>query len=130
MAGYIFHQNYSGRGIELESENVKYFPQFLQNLRIDSIKDFVNVQSKFFRIKQLQICDAELTNEDMQSIKRTPGRVNMLHLLSCKIDSNTIKSFMDACPNITHLCINYEVLETKEYDWLQHKYPALEHLEL
>lgn len=148
VAGYCFQQNYLGRTFSISREaidkfiefingighikfvNLKHFIPFVQKIKVSTVdaKYFVKEQSKFHRLKEINITHGAYNDTKMYDLitTKTLGKLEVLKMVHCYLD-NTFHETIDQCTKLKRLEI--DVCSTV-YDWLDRKISTLEHFKI
>lgn len=135
VAGHCFRQTYTdiqaritSRGIDVRLNYATHFVKFFQSVsvidRLPIMPIFLNIQSKFLRIKKLRISHQRLTHDVVDHMKETLDKLEILRLFESDLHIN-VSDMIDHCANLTILDLQRCELD---YNWLSRKYPTLEYL--
>lgn len=142
--GHIFRQNYSGVKVYCKTDQIRIgrcradqFAQFVRNIFIyhdENFKYFLKIQSRFLLLRQIELKRIKINASQIKCIARILSKVEFLRLDWCDIEGNFDRNVLSACNNLKHLCISSDpvgsIIIGTDNNWLNHKYPKLEHLEL
>lgn len=150
IVGYILRQNYMGaevycgarKGIRLCNQNrgqyiPRCFDQFLYRLRFFIDKDlhyFRRIQSRCLQLHRIDLINIKLTEAKLECLTSISQKIEYLEMADCKLDGNFHDSILAHCPNLKRLSLYYKKSLPGSMivgnDWLDRKYPTLEHFEL
>lgn len=139
VVGHCFRQSYEAAkatfhcNFEINYVFANCFAEFVQKLRvIQSGNEFCRFLqwNRFKSLKQIRFYDQNLTQHKIECMKEILSQVEAVELLECRIEGDFFVSFLVFCSNIKRLCVDGTTMIETKYNWLQRKYPMLEHFQL
>lgn len=136
VAGHCYRQTYPNmesrvckRLIQSRWLDVTHFAEFIGILQIFShagLPTFFKIQSRLRRLKEMEVWDVKLTKSEIDRMKDTLGRLEVLSLRACKLRKKVkLNDFLDHCAKLTRLYIHWSDVDN---DFLNQTYPRLEWL--
>lgn len=135
VAGHCFRRTYPNfetncgcKGIicDVKGMDVSHFIEFVPYARFCGrigASTFLKVQSKLRRLKELEIISAELANEEIDCMKETFGKLEVMRLSKCTWNASiTFSHVIALCTKLGRLEIDKCVFDK---NWLVQKCPTL-----
>lgn len=122
-------------GIKLSDYTIRIdrFSNFIEKLSIyyGNTHQFQYIGSECKSLKEIRFVLISLNIRKIAYIKSILSQIESVKIQNCYIEGSFHKNFLKFCPNLKRLSIyNLKIRHKNKKDWLQLKYPKLEHFEL
>lgn len=124
-----------GDGIKLSDYFIRIdrFSNFIEKLSIyyGNTHQFQYIGSECKSLKEIRFVLISLNIRKISYIKSILSQIESIEIENCYINGNFCENFLKFCPNLKRLSINnLKIRHKNKKNWLQPKYPKLEHFEL
>ncbi|XP_055326436.1 uncharacterized protein LOC129580230, partial [Sitodiplosis mosellana] len=138
LTGVYFQENYKETRLFCENRNIyhnkimmnEFFP-YVQKIVVESncLSDFKSINDGD-SIRDISLDWFTMTESMIGCIKEKLNQIEVLHLRYLDMEIHLYEDFLQFCPNLKGLCVYYSHSKDNDDEWMNRKYPKLQHFRL